>query len=275
MNTQAASHTIIAAVAIALMLTSHASAGERIVDDARGFTLTLPDGFVANPDLVGATPDIVHGFVLGDPTDEDLDIIFFIEKMRGTIGRQRPKGEDMPSDSQGRLFTTQWQEFEVDAFEVPEQLGEIQTITYNVQIPLKRAAIQVKLFGPADRESELKSLLAEILAGLKGESNWIQSAAPSAPVTSSESYGVILLAFAILFVVGGLVVLWLISSKAPKGTVLAIAAVIYCLGLSLASVRVREVLMLTGTLKMLGFSGGILGIADLVRKRKQRADNSR
>jgi len=275
MNTQAASHTIIAAVAVALMLTSHANAGETLVDETRGFTLVLPDGFVANPDLVGASPDIVHGFVLGDPTDEDLDIILLIEKMRGTIGRQRLKPEDMPSDFQRRLFTTKWQEFEVDAFEVPEQLGEIQTITYNVQIPLKRAAIQVKLFGPADRESELKSLLAEILANLKGESNWIQSALPSAPMTSSKNYGVILLAFAIVFIVGGLVVLWLISRKAPKGTVLAIAAVMYCLGLGLASVRVREVVMLTGALKMLGFAGGLLGIVELVRKRKSRADNAK
>ncbi len=275
MNTQTVPRTKLAVVAIVLMLTSHLTAGETIVDETRGFTLTLPDGFVANPDLVGATPDIVHGFVLGDPTDEDLDIILFIEKMRGTIGRERLKPEHMPPNFQGRLFTTQWQEFEVDGFEVPEQLGEIETITYNVQIPLKRAAIQVKLFGAADRESEMKLLLAEILSGLKGESNWIQSAAPSAPMTSSQNYGVILLTLAIVFIVGGLVVLWLISRKAPKGTVLAIAAVIYFLGLRLASVRVREVVMLTGALKMLGFAGGILGIVDLVRKRKPKAENAK
>ena len=256
--------------AVLLLLTSVAYAGETVVDDARGFTLTLPDGFEQNSELAGAAPDIIHAFVLGDPTDDELDIILFIEKMQGTIGRERLKPEDMPPGFQGRLFTTTWQGFDVDAFAVPEQLGEIETITYNVQIPLKRAAIQVKLFGSVDREPELKTLLAEILAGLDGESNWTQSAAPFSSMTSSRNYGTILLVFAIVLILGGLVVLWLVSRRAPKGAVLAIAAAIYCAGLSLASIRVREIIMLTGALKMLGFAGGILGVVDLVRRRKPR-----
>lgn len=275
MHIKTATHTIGIIVAAIIMLTHQLSAGETIVDEARRFAMMLPDGFVANPDLVGAGPDIVHGFVLGDPTDEDLDIMLFIEKMGGTIGRERLKPEHMPLGFQGRLFTTQWREFEVDGVEVPEQLGEIKTITYSVQIPLKRAAIQVKLFGPADREPELKSLLAECLAGLKGESNWIRSVAPSVAWTSSENYSFILLAFAVVFILGGLVLLWLIFRTAPKVTVLGIAAVIYCFGLGLAGVRVREIMMLTGALKMLGFAGGLLGIVDLVRKRKPKAVNAK
>lgn len=274
MHTQTIARIKFAVIAIALMPTSHLAAGETVVDDSGGFTLTLPDGFAANPDLVGAAPDIMHGFVLGDPTDEELDIFLFIEKMGGTIGRERLKPEQMPPGSQARLVTTQWQGFEVDVFEIPEQLGEVQTLTYNVQIPLKRAAIQLKLIGSADRESELKSLLAEILDGLDGESNWIPSAAPAVPATPAENYGVVLLGCAIVFVLGGLVVLWLISRSAPKGTVLAIAAVIYCLGLGLASVRVREVMMLAGALKMLGFSGGLLGLVDLVRNRKPQTEDA-
>jgi hypothetical protein len=273
MKSQIAIHRVFAAIAIALILTPKLRAGETIVDDARGFTLTLPDGFVPNPDLIGAAPGIVHAFVLGDPRDDELDIILFIEQMRGTIGREPFKPEYLPPDFQGRVFTTRWQEYDVDAFEVPEQLGEVQTITYNVQIPLKGAAIQVKLFGPADRESEIKPLLTETLAGLKGESNWSQSAAPSS-LTSSQNYGVVLLTFAIVFILGGLVVLWLISRVAPKGVVLAIAAVIYCVGIGLTGVRVREVVMLTGALKMLGFAGGILGIVDLVRKREPKGEDA-
>ena len=256
--------------ALVLLLSSHVGAGETFVDDARGFTLKLPDGFVPNSDFVGASLSVVHAFVLGDPTDDELDIVLFIEDMRDTIGRGRLKPEDLPPGFQGRLFTTQWNGFDVDAFEVPEQLGEIKTITYNVQIPLKPAAIQLKLFGPADRESELKTLLGQILAGLDGESNWIQSAAPSFPVTSSRNYGFVLLAFAIVFILGGLAVLWLVSKKAPKGTVLAIAAGIYVAGLAIGGIRVREIVMLAGALKMLGFTGGILGVVDLLRKPKPR-----
>ncbi len=260
--------------AIVVLLSPHLGRGETVVDDARGFTLTLPEGFVRDPYLVRAAPAIVHGFILGDPNDDQLDIILFIEQMRGTIGRERLKPEGLPPGFQGRMFTTRWQGFDVDAFELPEQLGEIKTITYNVQIPLKRAAIQVKLFGPADRKAELRALLAKTLGGLEGESNWIQSAMPSSPVASSQNYGVILLAFAIMFVLGGLVVLWLVSRKASKGTVLAIAVGIYVAGLALASIRVREIMVLSGALKMLGFAGGILGIVDLVGKRKRRERNT-
>jgi hypothetical protein len=55
--------------------------------------------------------------------------------------------------------------------------------------------------------------------------------------------------------------------------VFAAAAVIYCLGLAMAGVRVREFLMLGGALKLLGFAGGILGVIDIVRKRKPRAQD--
>jgi hypothetical protein len=247
---------------------SRLSATETVIDADRGFTLRLPEGFVANPDIVGAAPNIIHAFVLGDPTDDELDIVLFVEKMQGTIGREHLKREDLPAGFNGRLFKTIWHGFEVDAFEVPEQLGDIPTVTYNVQIPLKRAAIQVKLFGPAGRDSELKPLLSEILGGLTGESNWIPSAVPE---TASDDYRLVLVAMTIAIIVGGLFVLFLISKRTPKGTVLAIAAAMYVVSWSIDGIRLREAMMLCGSLRMLGFAGGILGIIDLVRKRKRQS----
>ena len=273
MNTPFVIQRAITASAAILLLASHVCAGETAADNTRGFTLTLPDGFVANSELIGAAPEAVDGFVLGDPTDNELDIVLFIERMRGTIGRKRLTPDDFPPGFQGRVFTTRWQGFDIDGIAVPEQVGQIKTITYNVQIPLQRAAIQVKLFGPADRESELKSLLAETLAGLKGESSWIPSAMPYSPVTSSKSYRFILLAFAVLIILAGLVALWLVSRSAPKGTVFAIAVGIYIAGSTLTGIRIREVMLLEGTLRMLGFAGGILGIIDLVRRGKARDKN--
>lgn len=243
------------------------TAAETIVDNERGFTLRLPDGFQPYPDLVGATPNIIHAFVSGDPSDSELDIILFVEKMAGVIGRERLKPGDLPPGFHGRLFTAVWQGFEVDGFEVPEQLGEISTITYNVQIPLQRAAIQVKLFGPTARESELKPLLSQILGGLTGESNWNSSAVSD---TASDNRRFVLMAMAVAIIVGGLVALFLISKKTPKGTVLAIAAVIYFVSWSVDG-HFRETLVLRGSLRMLGFAGGILGIIDLVRKRRPQA----
>lgn len=246
------------------------TAGEKIVDTTNGFSLAIPDRFSPNERLASAVPNIIHAFVLGDPNDDELDIILFIEKLGGTIGRERMKPEHLPPGSQARLFTTNWQGFDVEGLEVPERLNEVETITYNIQLPLKRGAIQLKLFGPAERKPDLDRLLKELLAGLSGDSNWIPSATPASSVASSENYGMLLLAGAIVIVLGGLVVLFLISRKAPNGTVFGIAAAIYMASFAIDDIRIREVVMLSGATRMLGFAGGILGIVDLVRKRKPR-----
>ena len=80
-----------------------------------------------------------------------------------------------------------------------------------------------------------------------------------------------MIAFAIVFVIGGLIALFFVSKKTPKGTVLAIAAVIYVASFAAQGIRIREVVLLTGAARMLGFAGGILGIIDLVRRRSPKA----
>jgi hypothetical protein len=260
---------VLAAVHSALNLfhPTQVSAGEIVKDEGRGFTLTLPDGFKASPEVLRNTPGMAYVFVYGDPAEGQPIIVLFVEELRYTIGRERLTVKDMPPDFQGRIFRAHWQGFEVDGFEVPEQLGDIKTITYNVQIPLKRAAIQIKLFGPADLGSELQVMLSKILDGIHGESNWVWLPWPVS-VAVSQHYGTVLAGFAIVFVLGGLVILWLLSRKARKGTVLAVAVVIYLAGSGTYGARTRETKVLTGAMKLLGFTGGILGGLDLVRKRK-------
>jgi hypothetical protein len=244
------------------------TAAETVIDKAHGFSLTLPEGFVANDELRVAAPNIIHAFVMGDPNDDAMDVVLFIEKMKGTIGPQRLKQEDLPPGFQGWLATAKWQGFEVDAFEVPERVGEIDTVTYNVQIPLKRTAIQVRLFGPASRAPELKDRLAEILDGLHGESNWIPIFSQIASQTSPETYHTVLLVVGIFVLICGPIALYVLSRLTPKGTVLVVSAVIYVASWSFESARGREALLMTGFVRMLGFAGLILGIIDLVRKRR-------
>ncbi|PQO28673.1 hypothetical protein C5Y97_23100 [Blastopirellula marina] len=237
-----------------------------ITDSELNFTLELPSGFVSRPDLVGAVPNITYVFQYGEASEEELPILLFIEKMGGFIGRQKVTPKDMPPGFQGEFFTTQWQGFEVQGFKVPESANGIDTFTYNVQIPLKKEAIQIKLFGQADRVETLKPLLKQVLEGLQGESNWLTSAAPSS-VANSESYGTTLLIVGIAGVVLGFVLLWLLSRHSPKGTVLLIAIVLYVISWQMEDVRAREVRLFSGCLRMLGFAGGILGVVDLLRKR--------
>src|SRR5262245_12430359 len=88
-----------------LLMTRPVIAGETVADDTHGFSLRLPDGFTSYPKLLTAAPNTIHAFLLGDPNDDTLDIILLIETLRGTIGRERLKREEMPKGFQGRLFT--------------------------------------------------------------------------------------------------------------------------------------------------------------------------
>lgn len=251
---------------LAAVSQSHA---DTVSDPKLGFTLTLSSEFIRRPDLVGATPDIVHAFQFGEATEGEIAVLLLIEKLGGVIGRERLKKQDMPPGFKGELFVTTWQGLDLDGFEVPENVNGIDAITYNVQIPLKSEAIQVKLFGPADREQTLKALLRQILDNLNGESNWLLSAAPST-AAESENYGTFILCLGIGVVVVGLVILWLVSRRTPKGTVLVIAVVLYFLSWQIDDIRVREIRLLSGTMRILGVGAGILGIIDLFRNRKPK-----
>lgn len=98
--------------------------------------------------------------------------------------------------------------------------------------------------------------------------------APSPPaiglLAAADQYGTLLLVLALLFDLVCLVFLWLVSRVTPKGTILAIAAGIYLVSFVLPDFRMRELVMLRGALRMLGFAGGILGLVDLLRKREPK-----
>src|SRR5690606_13730000 len=148
------------------------------------------------------------------------------------------------------IFVTHWQGFEVDAVELSEKFLGVDVITYNVQIPLKRAAIQVKLCGPADQREALDNLLAQVLSGLEGESNWTPAGSTSRGKPGVDPYGIFLLSLAIIVIVLGIVGFFIIPRIAPKGVLLLVAFAIYVCGTSLGQVRTREVLVMSGTMLM-------------------------
>ncbi|MCE9544077.1 MAG: hypothetical protein K8T25_00915 [Planctomycetia bacterium] len=82
-----------------------------------------------------------------------------------------------------------------------------------------------------------------------------------------DSYGQVLLVISAVVIICGLVGLWIISRYAPKGTVLAISAAMYVASWGIDTNHVRELVLICGLMRLLGFVGGILGIFDLVRKR--------
>jgi hypothetical protein len=87
---------VVLGLALLALVSPRLVAGETIADNARGFTLTLPDGFVPNPNLLAAAPNSIYAFTQGDLNDDKTDIFFVIERMPGTIGNQRMTLEHMP-----------------------------------------------------------------------------------------------------------------------------------------------------------------------------------
>jgi hypothetical protein len=252
-------------MAVAIILVAVAGfvrAGEQVDDPDLGFTLTLPDGFKVHRDRTGAPERIAHAFILGDPNDETVDILLLIQRMRGTIGPEKIRRENLAPDFKGRVFTEQWRGHVVDVVTVPEAIGEHKTVTWNVQVPLKKAAIQLMLFAPAEREAELGPLLKEILGGLDGESNWDASAPPPFKPPST-----VVLGFAAILFVGTLLGLWLLSGRTRRGTVLIIAAGIYLLSYGLNEPKTRDVVFLQGVLRLTGVCAGLLGLIDWYRRR--------
>lgn len=236
---------------------------ETIRDTRRGFSLALPDGFhVAK--TAAAVPHVAHVFAYGEQKDGEIGVLLFIEELGGLLPKGNLSHQQLPADFKGLLFRVPWQDLTLDALEVRERMNGNDYVTYQIQIPIKAGGIQLKLFGPSSRTPELKAILPLILEGLHGESNWPSSGGDSgSPGLRSD-----LLIVAVILFMGGLVAIWLVSRWTPRGTVLAISAAIYAITWIMPHPSSREVLVLSGALRLLGFAGIILGIIGLVRKRK-------
>lgn len=249
-------------------VSSPAGAQIRVEDQGSGFILELPPGWVPRPDFVRTEADIIHAFRHVDASDLGNDFILLIKQLPGTIGREPLTESMMPAGFQGSLFKTHWQDFEVDGFEVPENANGTNTLTLNVQIPLKNRAVQVMLYGLVEQEEELYEILPGILSGLKGKSNWQVSPSPASTASQKNDKPFILITLAGLFLILGLILLWLVSKNAPRGTALAIAGVIFAIGFLLSVGQTREALLIKGSLQLLGSAGLLLGLVDALKKRE-------
>lgn len=240
-------------------------------DSDLGFSVPIPAGCMRNAEIERSSPKIICAFVEPNPDGGIFRRLFAIERMNGTIGREKLDPRDLPKGSETSIFTEKWRSYEVEAFRIVETAGETQLLTFNAQIPLKRRAIQLKLAGSLSDESELRSQLRTILGGLKGESNWGATSSPGSS-RGIDQLGYVLLVSGIAFVVVGLIVLWVVSRYTPRGVVLVIAVCIWAASWVPAESRVMK--LATGSTRMLGFAGGILGIIDLLRKRSNPAQRA-
>ena len=88
-----------------------------------------------------------------------------------------------------------------------------------------------------------------------------------------DDNGMAYMAVAVLSLLVSIGALWVVSKKAPRGTVLGICVVLFVLGNSIDPGLSREGHLGVGLLRGVGFFGGILGLIDFFRKKRTRQDS--
>jgi hypothetical protein len=151
----------------ALSPVKHSPAATRIEDKELGFSFDLPDGY--EPFLV-KPEGYRHAFLR--KVGNEPNRVLLVKLLAGTLPRQRLKPEEMPAGRSVSITSFDWRGLQVDGLRVPEKLAGKDYLTFNVQIPLRRQAIQLMFGLPAESESEIRPLVEQVLSTLEGETNW-------------------------------------------------------------------------------------------------------
>jgi hypothetical protein len=136
-----------------------------------GISMTIPDGFASDPQLASRKPSIVYVYRKPCGREAISDVTIIIEKLNGTIGQARLTPQDLPKNFNGTLTTAHWNGREIDVVRIVEQVAGLQIVTYKAQVPLQPRAIQIWAAGNIDMEAEIRRLLDDSLASLKGQAD--------------------------------------------------------------------------------------------------------
>ncbi len=260
------------APAILILALATLGRAEEIRDANFRFSMTIPDGFERLAQLPPGKPNWLYGFVKKEPSGVWVSIV--VERMRGTIGRERLDPQDLPAGSHARLHTVRWRGFDIDAIETPEESGGLALVTINAQVPLKPEAIQVSVVGPGDRRDESLALVNRLLSGLHGESNWLGSVAPRG-LANSPNYGWLLLAAAAAGGVGVFGVLYLITRRGPRGMLAVLGAAVTVAALLTPRSHTRESMATSAAMHLVGVLGLAVGLVDVFREPKKKRKRTR
>jgi hypothetical protein len=169
---------------LVLCATAHAGLAATVgtVHDAeRGFSFTVPEGYTDYPE--GREPGVAHAFARGKPDDASFMLIQ-IQGMGGTIGRESLVREEVEGrwrdglrargvePTRFDLRKVTWKGFDLDLFVSHFASGDKKLVSLVTQVPLKKAAIQVRLMGAVGDEAKVSADLQAILASLDGPSSW-------------------------------------------------------------------------------------------------------
>lgn len=147
----------------------HSPSATRVQDVEIGFSFDLPEGYEPFPPT-GKPQGYRHAFLRQVASEPNR--VLLVKALGGTLTRQRLKPEEIPAGRGFSLTAFNWRGVQVDAIRVPEKLGDTDYLTLNVQIPLRKQAIQLGFGGPSESEPQLRTLVEHVLSTLDGETSW-------------------------------------------------------------------------------------------------------
>ena len=147
----------------------HEPTAIRIEDSTLGFSFDLPDGYETFP-TSAKPPECSHAFV--KPSVDGRNGVLLVKPLGGILGREHLKLSEIPAGKNLTLASFTWRGLVVDGIRVPEKTEAGDYLSFNIQIPLRKQAIQLGFGGPADSENEIRALAEHVLASLEGATNW-------------------------------------------------------------------------------------------------------
>jgi hypothetical protein len=141
--------------------------------DELGYRFSLPEGFVALPEARGQQ-NIVDCWTELAPASASGGLVLCVQRMRGTLGRERMRPEDLPPAT--HLVRFQWKGFDIDGLHTDTAHAGSPVVVLVAPVPLRREAIQLLVTGPRDQTARAQVILASTLSTLEGETNWLTDA---------------------------------------------------------------------------------------------------
>lgn len=148
---------------------THADGAVRVTDSDIGFSFDLPDGYQAFAPSA-KPPEYSQAFI--KPQDASMAWVLLVKPMKGTLGSEPLRAEELPAGHNASLHPFSWRGLRIDSIRLGEKMEGADYVTFNVQIPLRKQAVQLGFGGPANEEVQLRALVEQVLSTLEGETNW-------------------------------------------------------------------------------------------------------
>jgi hypothetical protein len=160
---------------------------KEILNEAVGFRLEIPGDFFENQQP--PRPEVLYSFLRSDGNGVNLRIDINRLGARiagGSLEPESPAGlcGRIPPDAEIRRAAMSWRTYPLDAFQTQFPVRDGTWCLWGVQVPLAREGIQVMVSGRPESSEESRNLLAQLLTGLQGLSNWDP---PSVRIASAMS----------------------------------------------------------------------------------------